>query len=136
LSEQTGRSRFIGIDGHQGVLHEARSVQPDKALCVDVLAPEATARSSAAAVSTITSCCFSIDEHKLPREAFEWYLDLRSVPMAVSAWASSVVAWVCGLEHVGRRFRIRVCCTAVSIAGSGVPGVPGFGPMRTASLEP
>ena len=45
-----------------------------------------------------------IEEHKLPREAFEWYLDLRrygSVPHGgFGMGVERVVAWVCGLEHV------------------------------------
>ncbi len=71
-----------------------------------LLAPEATARSSAAAsASTISTCCCErIEEHKLPREAFEWYLDLRkygSVPHGgFGMGVERSVAWICGLEHV------------------------------------
>ncbi len=43
-------------------------------------------------------------EHKLPREAYEWYLDLRkygSVPHSgFGLGIERTVAWVCGLEHV------------------------------------
>ena len=45
-----------------------------------------------------------IEEHQLPREAFEWYLDLRrfgSVPHAgFGMGIERVVAWICGLEHL------------------------------------
>jgi len=45
-----------------------------------------------------------IDEHQLPREAFEWYLDLRrygSVPHAgFGMGIERVVSWICGLEHL------------------------------------
>lgn len=45
-----------------------------------------------------------IDEHKLPREAFSWYLDLRkwgSVPHAgFGLGVERTVAWMCGLHHV------------------------------------
>jgi asparaginyl-tRNA synthetase len=45
-----------------------------------------------------------IDQHKLPREAFEWYLDLRrygSVPHSgFGMGIERVVAWVCALDHV------------------------------------
>jgi asparaginyl-tRNA synthetase len=45
-----------------------------------------------------------IEEHKLPREAFEWYLDLRrygSVPHGgFGMGIERVVAWICKLEHV------------------------------------
>ena len=45
-----------------------------------------------------------LEEFKLPREAFEWYLDLRrfgSVPHAgFSMGVERFVAWMCGLEHI------------------------------------
>jgi asparaginyl-tRNA synthetase len=45
-----------------------------------------------------------LEEHQLPREAFEWYLDLRkfgSVPHGgFGMGVERVVAWICGLEHI------------------------------------
>jgi hypothetical protein len=45
-----------------------------------------------------------IAAHKLPREAYEWYLDLRrygTVPHAgFGLGVERTVAWVCKLEHV------------------------------------
>lgn len=45
-----------------------------------------------------------ISEHKLPKEAFEWYLDLRrygSVPHSgFGLGLERTVAWLCGLEHI------------------------------------
>jgi len=45
-----------------------------------------------------------IEAHKLPKEAFEWYLDLRrygSVPHAgFGMGLERTVAWICGLPHV------------------------------------
>ena len=45
-----------------------------------------------------------LEEHKLPREAFEWYLDLRrygSVPHGgFGMGIERCVAWLCGIEHV------------------------------------
>ena len=42
--------------------------------------------------------------HKLPREAFEWYLDLRrygTFPHAgFGLGIERTVAWICGLHHV------------------------------------
>ena len=43
-------------------------------------------------------------QHELPREAFEWYLDLRrygTVPHAgFGMGVERCVAWICGLHHV------------------------------------
>jgi asparaginyl-tRNA synthetase len=45
-----------------------------------------------------------IEEHSLPKEAFNWYIDLRkygTVPHAgFGMGVERVVAWLCGLEHV------------------------------------
>jgi asparaginyl-tRNA synthetase len=45
-----------------------------------------------------------IEEHNLPREAFEWYLDLRrfgAVPHAgFGMGIERCTAWMCGIEHV------------------------------------
>ena len=45
-----------------------------------------------------------LEEHKLPREAFEWYLDLRrfgSVPHSgFGLGIERTVSWICGLEHI------------------------------------
>ena len=45
-----------------------------------------------------------IKEHKLPLEAFQWYLDLRkygSVPHSGFGYGlERIVAWVCGLQHI------------------------------------
>ena len=45
-----------------------------------------------------------LEEHNLPREVYEWYLDLRrygSVPHSgFGLGIERTVAWICGLEHV------------------------------------
>ena len=45
-----------------------------------------------------------IQEHKLPREAYEWYLDLRrygSVPHSgFGLGVERTVAWICKIDHV------------------------------------
>ncbi len=80
--------------------------QPDKALCVDVLAPEGYGEiiGGGERLDDYGLLLQRIEEHKLPREAFEWYLDLRrygSVPHGgFGMGVERVVAWVCGLEHV------------------------------------
>ena len=46
----------------------------------------------------------AIEAHKLPKEAFEWYLDLRrygSVPHSgFVLGVERTVAWICGLPHI------------------------------------
>jgi asparaginyl-tRNA synthetase len=80
--------------------------QPDKALCVDVLAPEGYGEiiGGGERLDDYALLVQRIEEHKLPREAFEWYLDLRkygSVPHGgFGMGIERVVSWVCGLEHV------------------------------------
>ena len=45
-----------------------------------------------------------IEEHKLPKQAFDWYLDLRrfgTVPHGgFGMGIERCVAWICGLEHI------------------------------------
>ena len=76
------------------------------ALCVDVLAPEGYGEiiGGSQRVSSYELLSERIEKHNLPREAFQWYLDLRrygSVPHAgFGMGIERVVAWICGLEHV------------------------------------
>jgi asparaginyl-tRNA synthetase len=78
----------------------------DLALGVDVLAPEGYGEVIGGG-ERATSLEFlerQLAEHELPREAFEWYLDLRrygSVPHAgFGMGIERCVTWVCGIEHV------------------------------------
>jgi asparaginyl-tRNA synthetase len=80
--------------------------QPDRALCVDVLAPEGYGEiiGGGQRLDDYDLLVQRIKEHGLPQEAFEWYLDLRrygSVPHGgFGMGIERVVSWVCGLEHV------------------------------------
>jgi asparaginyl-tRNA synthetase len=80
--------------------------RPDVALCVDVLAPEGYGEviGGGQRMSSYDLLAQRIKEHELPREAFEWYLDLRkygSVPHAgFGMGIERAVTWICGLEHV------------------------------------
>jgi len=80
--------------------------QPDKALCVDVLAPEGYGEiiGGGQRLDDYDLLLARIKEHGLPQEAFEWYLDLRrygSVPHGgFGMGIERCVSWICGLEHV------------------------------------
>jgi asparaginyl-tRNA synthetase len=76
------------------------------ALGVDVLAPEGYGEiiGGGQRISDYNLLLSRIQEHHLPKEAFDWYLDLRkygSVPHAgFGMGLERAVAWICGLEHV------------------------------------
>jgi len=80
--------------------------RPEVALCVDMLAPEGYGEiiGGGERLADYDLLVKRIEEAKLPRQAFEWYLDLRrygSVPHAgFGMGIERVVAWICGLEHV------------------------------------
>jgi asparaginyl-tRNA synthetase len=81
-------------------------VRPELALGVDMLAPEGYGEiiGGGERLADLDLLLKRIEEQKLPREAFEWYLDLRrygSVPHGgFGMGIERVVAWICGLEHV------------------------------------
>jgi asparaginyl-tRNA synthetase len=78
----------------------------DLALGVDVLAPEGYGEviGGGERATSLEYLEEQIKAHELPREAFEWYLDLRrygSVPHAgFGMGIERCVAWMCGIEHV------------------------------------
>jgi len=80
--------------------------RPEVSLSVDVLAPEGYGEiiGGGERLDDYDLLLRRIDEHQLPREAFEWYLDLRrygSVPHSgFGMGIERVVAWICGLEHL------------------------------------
>jgi asparaginyl-tRNA synthetase len=80
--------------------------QPDRALCVDVLAPEGYGEiiGGGQRLDDFNLLVQRIKEHNLPMEAFEWYLDLRrfgSVPHGgFGMGIERCVSWICGLEHL------------------------------------
>jgi asparaginyl-tRNA synthetase len=79
---------------------------PGLALNMDVLAPEGYGEivGGGQREDSLETLEKMIAEHKLPKEAFEWYLDLRrygTFPHAgFGLGLERTVAWVCGLEHV------------------------------------
>ncbi len=79
---------------------------PDVAMGVDVLAPEGYGEiiGGGQRIHDHALLVKKLEEHGLPREAFDWYLDLRkygSVPHGgFGMGIERSVAWICGLEHV------------------------------------
>jgi len=81
-------------------------LDPRLALCVDMLAPEGVGEiiGGSQREDDLAALERRIEEEKLPKEAFEWYLDLRrfgSVPHGgFGLGLERTVAWICGREHV------------------------------------
>ena len=79
---------------------------PDLALAVDVLAPEGYGEiiGGSQREDDYETLLRRLEESGLPREPFEWYLDLRrygSVPHAgFGLGLERTVAWICGLDHI------------------------------------
>jgi asparaginyl-tRNA synthetase len=79
---------------------------PRLALCVDMLAPEGYGEivGGSQRIHDLDTLLVRIQEHHLPQEPLEWYLDLRrygSVPHSgFGMGIERLVAWLCGLHHV------------------------------------
>jgi asparaginyl-tRNA synthetase len=79
---------------------------PTSSLSVDLLAPEGFGEivGGGQREDDLAALELRIQEHGLPREAFEWYLDLRrygSVPHSgFGIGVERSVAWICGLAHL------------------------------------
>jgi asparaginyl-tRNA synthetase len=80
--------------------------RPELALGVDVLAPEGYGEiiGGGQRIDDLDLLLKRIEEHQLPKEAFDWYVDLRrygTVPHGgFGMGIERAVAWICGLEHV------------------------------------
>jgi len=85
---------------------EADPQDPRLSLSVDLLAPEGYGEIIGGGQRTASLELLErrIEEHKLPRQAFEWYLDLRrygSVPHSgFGLGVERTVSWICGLAHI------------------------------------
>ncbi len=108
LTEDSDRPIMVdryptAIKGFYFAPDEAR---PELALGLDVIAPEGYGEiiGGGQRIHDLALLEKRLEEHSLPREAFEWYLDLRrfgSVPHAgFGMGVERFVAWMCGLEHV------------------------------------
>ncbi len=80
--------------------------RPEVAMGVDVLAPEGYGEiiGGGQRIHDPELLLRRLEEHQLPKEAFDWYLDLRkygTVPHGgFGMGIERCVAWLCGLEHV------------------------------------
>ena len=80
--------------------------RPEVALGVDMLAPDGYGEiiGGGQRIHDLNLLLQRIDEQKLPREAFDWYIDLRkygTVPHGgFGMGIERCVSWICGLEHV------------------------------------
>jgi asparaginyl-tRNA synthetase len=80
--------------------------RPEVTRSVDVLAPEGYGEiiGGGQRIDDYDLLLKRIEEHQLPREAFEWYLDLRrfgGVPHGgFGMGIERVVSWICGLDHL------------------------------------
>ena len=81
-------------------------VRPEVALGVDVLAPEGYGEiiGGGQRIHDPELLLKRIEEHNLPKEAFDWYIDLRkygTVPHGgFGMGIERCVAWICELEHI------------------------------------
>jgi asparaginyl-tRNA synthetase len=80
--------------------------RPELALGVDVIAPEGYGEivGGGQRIHDLNLLLKRLEEHQLPREAFNWYIDLRkygTVPHGgFGMGIERFVAWMCGLEHI------------------------------------
>lgn len=80
--------------------------RPDVVLCADLIAPEGYGEicGGSQRIHELALIEQRIKEHNLPREAFEWYLDLRkygSVPHSgFGMGIERMVGWICGVPHL------------------------------------
>lgn len=79
---------------------------PELALCMDIIAPEGYGEiiGGSQRIHDLNLLLKRIEEAGLPREAYEWYIDLRkygTVPHSgFGLGLERTVAWICKLSHV------------------------------------
>jgi asparaginyl-tRNA synthetase len=108
LASQYDRPLFIT---HYPTHAKAFYMQPDPqrpelVLCADLIAPEGYGEicGGSQRIHDLALLEKRIEEHDLPREAFEWYLDLRKYGTTPHSGfgmgVERVVAWLCGVPHL------------------------------------
>lgn len=108
LSQQFGKPVFVHHfpAAIKAFYFERDKDRPELALGVDLLAPEGYGEiiGGGERATDIDFLEKQIEEHGLPKESFEWYLDLRrfgSVPHAgFGMGIERCTAWMCGIEHI------------------------------------
>lgn len=108
LSKQIGLPVFVHHfpTAIKGFYFEVDKDRPECALGIDLLAPEGYGEiiGGGERASSLEYLEKQIEAHGLPRESFEWYLDLRrfgSVPHAgFGMGIERCTAWMSGIEHV------------------------------------
>ena len=108
LSSQFGLPVFVHHfpAAIKGFYFEVDADRPECALGIDLLAPEGYGEiiGGGERAMDLEYLKKQLEAHDLPRESFEWYLDLRrygSVPHAgYGMGIERCVAWMCGIEHV------------------------------------
>lgn len=108
LSNQFGQPVFVHHfpAAIKAFYFETDPERPELALGVDLLAPEGYGEiiGGGERATSLEHLEKKIAEHNLPKESFEWYLDLRrygSVPHAgFGMGIERCTAWMAGIEHV------------------------------------
>ena len=108
LSNQFGQPIFVHHfpAAIKGFYFEVDKDDPKYALGIDLLAPEGYGEiiGGGERAASLEYMEAQLEAHNLPRESFEWYLDLRrfgSVPHSgFGMGIERTVAWMCGIEHV------------------------------------
>ncbi len=108
LSSQFGKPVFVHHfpTAIKGFYFEIDKDRPECALGIDLLAPEGYGEiiGGGERSSSLEYMEAQLAAHNLPRESFEWYLDLRrygTVPHSgFGMGIERTVAWMAGIEHV------------------------------------
>ena len=108
LSNQFGQPIFVHHfpAAIKGFYFEVDKDDPKYALGIDLLAPEGYGEiiGGGERAASLEYMEAQLEAHNLPRESFEWYLDLRrfgSVPHSgFGMGIERCTAWMCGIEHV------------------------------------
>lgn len=85
---------------------EPDDADPTRALALDMIAPDGYGEiiGGSERIGSYELLEKRIDEHGLPRQAFEWYLDVRRYGgfphSGFGMGIERVVAWLCGLSHL------------------------------------